>query len=119
MAPTLRFLVGMRVYSVSQNFTLAGRFLPEVKATVLDPVVGAFGTWALHRNWDFEMKADFGGFGVGSENTYQMMGAFRYGLGENTSLPFGYRILGYQIATDGVRMNTRMAGAFVGFDFRF
>lgn len=119
MAPTLRFLLGLRAYSVSQNFMLAGVPLPEAKTTVYDPVIGAYGSWALHNRWDFELKGDIGGFGVSSEATYQMMGAFRYGLGENTSIPFGYRILGYQIKQGEVRMNTRMSGAFLGFDFRF
>ncbi len=119
MVPTLRFLVGVRAYSVSQNFTLAGRSLPEAKTTVWDPVLGAFGSWNVHPKWGFELKGDIGGFGISSEATYQMMGAFRYSLGENTSIPFGYRVLGYQIKTDEVLMNTRMSGAFLGLDFRF
>lgn len=119
MAPNLRFLLGVRAYSVSQNFVLAGVSLPEASVTVWDPVIGAFGSWALHNRWDFELRGDIGGFGISSEATYQMMGAFRFGLGESTSIPFGYRILGYQIQTGGVLMNTRMMGAFIGFDFRF
>lgn len=119
LAPTLRFLVGVRAYSVYQNIVLASVPLPEAKTTVVDPVIGAFGNWALHTRWDFELRGDIGGFGVSSEATYQMMGLFRYGLGENTSIPFGYRILGYQIKQEDVRMNTRMMGAFIGFDFRF
>jgi len=119
MAPTLRFLVGVRAYSVRQNIIFAGIPLPEAKTTVWDPVLGAYGSWALHNRWDFELKGDIGGFGVSSEATYQMMGGFRWGVGKSTSIPFGYRILGYQIKTGGVRMNTRMMGAFIGFDFRF
>lgn len=119
LAPTLRFLVGLRAYSVSQSILVAGQALPEAKVNVYDPVIGAYGSWALHRKWDFELRGDIGGFGVSSEATYQMMGGFRFGLGENTSLPFGYRILGYQIKKDDVRMNTRMMGAYIGFDFRF
>ena len=119
MAPTLRFLLGVRAYSVSQNFTFAGVPIPEAKATVWDPVIGAYGSWAIHNRWDFELRGDIGGFGVSSEATYQVMGLFRFGLGENTSIPIGYRILGYQIKQDDVRMNTRMMGAFIGFDFRF
>jgi opacity protein-like surface antigen len=119
MAPTLRFLVGLRAYTVSQNILVVGRPLPEAKVTVYDPVIGAYGIWALHRKWDFELKGDVGGFGISSEATYQMMGGFRYGLGENTSIPFGYRILGYQIKKGDVRMNTRMMGMYIGFDFRF
>jgi hypothetical protein len=119
MAPTLRFLLGVRAYSVYQNIVFAGVALPEAKATVWDPVIGAYGSWALHNRWDFELKGDIGGFGISSESTYQMMGLFRFGLGENTSIPFGYRILGYQIKQGDIRMNTRMMGAFIGFDFRF
>ena len=119
MAPTLRFLAGLRAYSVSQNILLAGRTIPEAKTTVLDPVLGAFGAWTLNENWNFELKGDFGGFGISSERTYQLMGAFRFELGENTSVPFGYRVLGYQIKSDSVRMNIQMAGTFLGLDYHF
>ena len=47
IAPTLRFLVGVRVYSVIQNVTLLGVEVLEANTTVVDPVLGAYGSWML------------------------------------------------------------------------
>ncbi len=102
-APTLRFLAGVRVYSVGQTVRL----------------LGAYGSWMLSDRWDFSLREDFGGFGVSSEFTYQMMAFFRWGISGTLSLPFGYRVLGYQIRKDDVWMNTRMSGLVLGLDIRF
>ena len=100
----------MRVYSVIQNVTLLGVEVPEANTTVVDPVLGAYGSWVLHDRWDFELRGDIGGFGVSSEFTYQMMALFRWGINDTLSIPFGYRVLGYQIRKDNIWMNTRMSG---------
>jgi hypothetical protein len=65
------------------------------------------------------MRGDIGGFGVGSEFTYQLLTLFRWEISRSLSLPFGYRILGYQIRDENVWMNTRMGGLLLGVDFRF
>jgi len=119
IAPTLRFLVGVRVYSVIQNVTLLGVEVLEANTTVVDPVLGAYGSWVLHDRWHFELRGDIGGFGVSSEFTYQMMALFRWGINDTLSIPFGYRVLGYQIRKDNIWMNTRMSGAVLGLDIRF
>lgn len=118
-APTLRFLAGVRVYSISQTVTLLGHEIPEASSTVVDPVLGAHGSWMLSDRWGFELRGDIGGFGVSSEFTYQMMALFKWGISDTVSLPFGYRVLGYQIRQDDVRMNTRMGGLVLGVDVRF
>jgi len=118
-APTLRFLVGVRVYALTQNVRLLGEDLREIATTVADPILGAVGSWALHDRWDFELRGDIGGFGIGSESTYQLMAAFRWGISETASIPLGYRVLGYQIQKDEVLTQTRMSGLMLGADFRF
>jgi len=118
-APTLRFLAGLRAYSVGQTVTLFGAELPEISTTLVDPIVGAYGSWMLHDRWDFELRGDIGGFGISSEFTYQLMALFRWGINDSLSLPLGYRVLGYQIQKDGVLMNTRMSGMMLGLDIRF
>lgn len=119
VAPTLHFLVGVRVYSIIQNVSLLGLAVPEANTTVVDPVLGAYGAWMLHERWDFELRGDIGGFGVSSDFTYQMMALFRWGINDTLSIPFGYRVLGYQIKKDDIWMDTRMSGAMLGLDIRF
>ena len=117
-APTLRFLVGLRVYSLDQTLAITGQPEIEANTTVYDPILGAMGEWQLSRRWGFEVRGDIGGFGISSEFTYQMMVLFRAGLSDAVSIPFGYRVLGYQINTGGVSMNTRMTGLVLGVDLR-
>jgi hypothetical protein len=118
-APTLRFLAGVRLYSLTQTVTIESEELPSASATVVDPIVGAFGAWVLGDRWDFELRGDIGGFGVSSEFTYQMYALFHYDISHTVAIPFGYRVLGYQIKQDDIRMNTRMSGMLLGLDIRF
>ena len=118
-APTLRFLAGARIYSIKQTVTVAGEELPEASTTVFDPVIGAQGAWKLSSRWDYEMRGDIGGFGLSSEFTYQLLMLFHWELSQSVSIPFGYRILGYQIKKSSVHFNYRMTGAMLGLEFRF
>lgn len=118
-APTLQFLAGVRIYSIDQRLTIKDQPLQTANTTVVDPILGAHGEWQLGRNWDFELRGDVGGFGISSESTYQVLALFHWKIKPSFSIPFGYRVLGYQIKTGGVRMNTRMSGLVLGLDFRF
>ena len=91
-APTLRFVAGLRVYSLDETLAITGQ--PEARAstTVYDPILGAMGQWQLSRRWGFEVRGDIGGFGISSEFTYQMLVQFRAGLSDAVSIPFGYRV---------------------------
>jgi hypothetical protein len=118
-APTLKFLAGLRLYSVEQSLSIRGNPQPEASATVVDPILAAQGEWRLGERWDFELRGDIGGFGVGSEFTYQLLALAHWNISRSVNLPFGYRILSYQIRTGDIWMNTRMSGLVLGLDFRF
>lgn len=117
-ASTLQFLAGLRAYSVDQRLAIASQGLVEANTTVVDPIVGAAGVWALTPHWSFEVRGDIGGFGIGSEFTNQLIGLFIWQMSHAVSLPFGYRVLGYQIKTGDVVMNTQMGGLVVGLEIR-
>ena len=118
-APTLKFMAGLRLYSVEQTLRIRDNQLPPANTTVVDPILGAHGVWELNERWDFELRGDIGGFGVSSEFTYQLLALFHWDISNSLNVPFGYRILGYQIQTDDIRMDTRMSGLVLGLDFRF
>ncbi len=119
MAPTLRFLAGVRVYSLTQTIVVNDQDTPLASTTVVDPVLGAYGTWPLADRWDFELRGDIGGFGISSEFTYQLMALFHWDINDSLAIPFGYRILSHQIKQDSIRMDTRMSGMMLGLDIRF
>jgi len=118
-APTLKFMAGLRLYSVEQSLSIRGNPQPNVSATVVDPILAAHGVWQLGERWDFELRGDIGGFGVGSEFTYQLLALAHWNISPSINVPFGYRILSYQIKTGDIWMDTRMSGLVLGLDFRF
>jgi hypothetical protein len=81
--------------------------------------VGAVASWELGERWRFAMRGDIGGFGISSEFTYQLMLEFQWRLSRSVALPFGYRVLEYQIRQDAVWLDTRLRGLFLGLDLRF
>jgi len=118
-APSLRFLTGVRVYSVTQTFSTSRNEIPPASTTVVDLIIGAYGAWTLTDRWNFELRGDIGGFGISSEFTYQVMGLFHWDINDSLAIPFGYRVLGYNILDDSLRMDTRMGGVMLGLDIRF
>jgi hypothetical protein len=114
---TLRFLAGVRFYNVDQTLTLGNQ--PPITATTLvaDPVIGAMGIWTIGRTWEFQLRGDIGGFGVSSEFTSQLSVIFIWDASDLVRIPFGYRVLLYQIKTGDVWMNTTMGGLVLGVDF--
>ena len=118
-APTLKFLAGVRSYSIDQTLIVREEAEYSTNTTVVDPILGAQGAWTMGNRWDFEMRGDIGGFGISSEFTYQLLLVFNWDISHTLSIPFGYRLLGYQIKSGDVWMNTRMSGMVFGLDIRF
>ena len=113
---SLKFIGGVRVYSVDETLTPNGGSPAKSNTTVADPILGALGEWSIGKKWDFEMRADLGGFGLGSEFTNQISAVFQWQINDKLRLPFGYRVLSYQIKDGSVQMDTRMTGLVVGLD---
>jgi hypothetical protein len=57
----------------------------------LDPVVGLHTGMRFAESLAFEFSADVGGFGVGSDLTYELLPNLSYSFGETCSLKLGYR----------------------------
>ena len=118
-APTLQFLVGIRVYDVSQKIRF--ETLPDRNrgTTIVDPIVGMQGTWPLGKKWLARLRADIGGFGAGSEFTYQVSILFDWEFAKRWGLVFGYNILGYRVDQGGVNLDIQFHGIVLGLQFRF
>jgi hypothetical protein len=115
---SLRLLAGARGYQVDQKVTLGDTLVIRGETFVLDPIVGAMGTWDLGEKWQFEMRGDIGGFGISSEFTSQLSIIAMYDVSQTISIPFGYRIINYRIKDDDIWMDTSMGGLVLGVDIR-
>ncbi len=59
----------------------------------IDPVVGARLTVPMGEKWSFVGRGDVGGFGIGSDFTWQALLRFGWQVSDLVALDFGYRVL--------------------------
>jgi hypothetical protein len=61
----------------------------------IDPVVGVAMRTPMSERWTFSGRLDAGGFGVGSDSTWQARVRFGYRASERITAVFGYQILDF------------------------
>lgn len=95
--------VGFRYTNLDVDLDIAGG--PDVSAGQdwVDPVFGARTILQIDRNWRVMVLGDVGGFGVGSDFTWQAAGLVGYSFGlfaeDDTTASVGYRALGQDFDT--------------------
>jgi len=92
---TLDVFGGARVLHAGMGLDVAaGAVLPALGGgqdkTWLDPIVGAKFHYKLAERWGFHGYGDIGGFGFGSDLTYQLTGTVSYSFNEHVMLQAGY-----------------------------
>jgi hypothetical protein len=97
-----------RVKSVLSNSSISG------SKTWVDPIVGIRGQWLLTDDIYFVARADYGGFGVSSESTYNLYGAFGTQVKENTTIELGIRSMGIDYRRGGFVYDMGLTGPFMG-----
>ncbi len=70
-----------------------GNFSRRVDNYWIDPFVGGRFVLDLGRRWDFRARGDVGGFGVGSDFTWNLALHWIYRASPLVSVAFGYRVL--------------------------
>ncbi len=66
----------------------------------VDPIIGARYIWSISDKWKLNLRADIGGFGVGSNFTYNLGAIIDFKPWKHVSILGGYRVL-YQDYEDG------------------
>jgi hypothetical protein len=61
----------------------------------IDPLVGLQYNVPLGDAWRFNLRGDVGGFGVGSDLTYQVLTNLRWQASERIGVAFGYRLIAF------------------------
>jgi hypothetical protein len=127
----LTLLAGVRYLRLDAEFDIDARIqTPGGRVTVresveetidvLDPVIGAGVVTPLSDEWKLLLRGDFGGFGIGTDFSYQVNAMAEYMASENWSLAGGLRVIGFEnIEEDDVKMDLRMFGLMVGAAFYF
>jgi len=84
-----------------------------------DPVLGARFRLKLNKGFFADVTGDAGGFGIGSQLTYQMYGGLGKEFKEKYSLLLGYRYLYVDYSNGGFLYNVHMSGLQAGFNIHF
>jgi len=123
----LDLIGGVRYNRVSTelDFSQIGGPTSGFSVDWLDPIVGARWIGQVHPKVRLTARADFGGFGAGSELTTNLQGGVAILLREKFLLVFQYRWLDveYEQGTDRLpdffRYDATLQGVVIGFGFEF
>lgn len=95
------------------------RFPVEGSQGWVDPFVGLRGKVLLTDDLYFVARADYGGFGVNSDSTFELFGAIGTRLRENTLLEVGIKHMGVDYTTGGITFDSTFTGPFSGVVIQF
>ncbi len=116
-------LAGARAWHVDATVTaqipLVGRLSESDTWAFIDPVVALRGRLALTDTVSLTGYGDIGGFGVGSDFTWQAVAAVNYALSQRVSFSAGYRHLSVDYNDGGQLLDIDLSGPLVGATLKF
>ena len=113
---------GGRFANVSNTLTLregAGEREYSESDSWVDPVVGFYTSLQLGDACVFHLGGDYGGFDVGSKQTWQALTALDFALTQKAAFSVGYRALDHEYDKDGFKYDILMHGPTMGFQLNF
>ena len=84
-----------------------------------DPLLGVRARIAFNERWFATALADVGGFGAGSDLTWQVLASFGYQFNERWAVQGGWRQLSIKKEVDGRDVKLTLGGPFLGVTLRF
>ena len=119
---TLDLLGGFRTWRISNTVSASAGPLAVSYGESFgwtDPVIGTRVFWRLTDRLSLMGQADVGGFGVGSRQTWQILGTANYILSDHWSVSAGYKVLKVDYDSGGHVFNTTLHGPVFGVTYRF
>lgn len=119
---TLDVLGGARIWHLwnDLNVNVAGRTLTvENDFGWIDPILGARAHFHLNDKISLLAQGDFGGFGAGSDFTWQALATVNYSFNDKLTLSAGYKALSVDYNNNGRIFDTTLSGPVMGLTYRF
>ena len=115
---------GFRYQNLSADLGIGPNILPitlEKSGSVqwIDPTVGLYAHYDINDRWFINALGDVGGFGVGSNFTWQAFGALGYNWSKTISTSIGYRAIYEDYQSGGFVYDTTQQGVFAGVGIHF
>jgi hypothetical protein len=117
---TVDLMAGLRAWSIKASVDAAAVGVQASGSkSFVDPIIAMRGTFQVAPQWSVTLYGDFGGFGVGSQQTWQVLAAASYQMRENRFLSVGYRHMAVDYRSGGTDVDVSMSGPLVGMTWRF
>lgn len=119
---SLDLLGGVRIWHISNDATIRYQKYSESHKESFgwaDPIVGFRGFINFTPALSLQLEADGGGFGVGSEKTWQGLATLNYTFTEHLSASAGYKYLRVDYNSGGHVFDTTLKGPVLGVTYRF
>lgn len=114
---------GGRYWNLDSNISVTNTGSASLTEDWIDPFVGVRYTTPIADRWGFRGQFDIGGFGIGSDFTWNLNLVFSYRSSSRGAFLIGYRILNVDresgSGSDFFKFDTTMGGPMIGYDFVF
>ena len=114
---------GLRAWWMNTEIKLDPGRLPGRSADSttnwVDPVLAARASLRLNDRWSLTGYGDIGGFGVGSEFTWQAIATLDWRISDRFSASVGYRWVQIDYEASRANIDLDMSGPIIGASFRF
>jgi opacity protein-like surface antigen len=124
--PQFEAFVGARLWSLDAQLEVTGPGpgqSGQADQSWVDPLVGARYIQPIGDAWSFVLRGDVGGFGVGSEFSWQGIARVNWQCSESLALNAGYRYVDVDYedgsGSDEFRYDVATSGPMVGLTFGF
>ena len=117
---TLDLLAGARVWDVDGRVSVPAVGISAAPGkTFVDPILAARLNAGIAPRLSATFQGDIGGFGIGSDITYQLFGTLNYRIGRRSYISAGWRHLALDFSDAGTVFDGSQTGPLIGFTHRF
>ena len=112
-------LAGIRYWDINAAVAVPGVAAARSDSTFVDPVAGVRWRQQLAPRWSSMAYVDVGGFGLGSDVTWQLLALANYQASEQVFVSLGYRHQQLDYRDKGKRLDVALSGPMLGLTWRF
>ncbi len=118
---TIDLLGGGRFWYLNARMDTGSNLNPSETTRWVDPIIGASLNTDITEKVILNARADIGGFGVGSDFSWNALAVFGYRFTKDITGLIGYRALyvDYKAGTSSIRYNATIHGPVLGLCFSF
>ena len=115
--------IDARIHSVRTGPGVGSDRSADTSQSWVDPVIGLLGKWPLTEHLEWDLRADIGGFEVGSKLAWQAMASLRWKVRPNMDVVGSYRYMEVNYENDDpiglMEYKVVNSGLGIGLTFRF